>query len=141
MKPQSFNTPNFSELRQKLKMTNIEDIEYKITEYEKFFFLIKKYPKLKAVPTKSIDIVWHYHLGDTNLYNKDCIAYVGHAIQHKESTSNAELLDLENNFRTTNELWLLNFDQSLGSRDEMAICGVGDDDGGDNGGGHGGNDD
>lgn len=139
----TYNKPNLSELKNSLinSCGTVKDTDILLTEYEKFLFLIKKYPSLKAVPTKSIDTIWHYHLNDKELYAKDCISYFGHIIPHKEASSKDEVIELKKYYNLTNKLWLLNFNTPLGDTSEMAICGVdGGDEGGDNGGGHGGND-
>lgn len=125
------NTVKLSLLRDLLKFKDNVPESY-INQYEKFLFLLKKYPGLKAVPTKQIDIVWHYHLQDQSLYKKDCDEIFGYQIIHKEAKTDKEISELEGNYNLTNQLWLLNFNSPLGSKSDMAVCGV-DGDGGDSG--------
>lgn len=125
------NTIQLSVLRELLKSKGDVPESY-ISQYEKFLFLLKKYPGLKAVPTKQIDIVWHYHLQNQSLYEKDCNEIFGYPIIHNEAKTDKEIIDLESKYNLTNQLWLLNFNDLLGSKNDMAVCGV-DGDGGDSG--------
>jgi hypothetical protein len=115
--------PHLSDLRKIL--TTKKDVSNNfIEEYEKFLFLLKKYPGLKAVPTKEIDIVWHYHQQNSILYNEDCIRIFGYTIKHKEAITDREIDQLDNWYQLTNRLWFLNFSEYLGSKNDMAVCGV-----------------
>jgi hypothetical protein len=123
--------PYLERLRVLLK-SNKDVNEHQIEQYEKFLFLIKKHSGLKAVPTKQIDMVWHYHLEFTDLYATDCKNIFGRTIIHKQPATDKEFKDLEDKFKLTNRLWFLNYNEQMGSEKDMAICGV-DGDGGDNG--------
>ena len=39
--------------------------------------LIQKYPRLPAVPSKLVDLVWHEHVLDTQRYQRDCLKMFG----------------------------------------------------------------
>lgn len=134
MTSQVMNTSNkihLTVLREQLKSKD-DVAESYIIQYEKFLYLLKKYPGLKAVPTKQIDIIWHYHLQNTSLYQKDCNEIFGYPIIHKEAQTNNEINELDSKYNLTNQLWFLNFNELLGSKNDMAVCGV-DGDGGDSG--------
>lgn len=134
MTSQVMNTSNsihLAVLREQLKSKDDATESY-IIQYEKFLYLLKQYPGLKAVPTKGIDIIWHYHLQNESLYQKDCKEIFGYSITHKEAQTDEEINELDRKYNLTNQLWLLNFNEILGSQNDMAVCGV-DGDGGDSG--------
>lgn len=128
--------PNLSSLRLLINGfgSNTKISTNDISDYERFLFLIKKYPKLKAVPSKNIDEVWHFHIGNSELYKSDCTTHVGYFLKHKECKSNKEFDKLKSNFQLTNKLWQTNFNTSMAINSEMAFCGLSGDDGGDDGG-------
>ena len=137
MKHNSINSPVLMELKNTIENSNRKSLSLNFDSYKKFLFLLKKYPTLKAVPTKAIDEVWHCHFENKELYAKDCISYFGHIIKHKEFSGQQELVQQEKNYQLTNKLWALNFNTQFGEVSEMAFCGV-DGDGGDDGGNQGG---
>jgi hypothetical protein len=136
MKPIVLKKPNLTELKERLRTsTEIENVELALANYEMFFCLLKLNPTLKAVPTKSIDTIWHYHLSLPSLYKSDCLNYFGHIVGHNPAKTKKEKLRLKANYKKTSELWFSTFQLKYGDKNEMAICGVdGGDDGGDNGG-------
>eukprot|EP00729_Bicosta_minor_P011489 gene11489-30919_t len=48
-----------------------------IEEYRRMLGLIQKYPRLPAVPSKLVDLVWHEHVLDTQRYQRDCLKMFG----------------------------------------------------------------
>lgn len=95
--------------------------------YEKFLRLLQIYPTLKAVPTKAIDNIWHQHLNNSELYNRDCKILFGKRLFHKESLGKSEKDKLKKNYSLTNKLWLKEYLTTMGNLKNMALCGVGDD--------------
>ncbi|MCX6324005.1 MAG: glycine-rich domain-containing protein-like [Sphingobacteriales bacterium] len=126
--------PYLLDLRQVVEITNsgVQISEDAIQEYEKFLCLAKLNPELKAVPSKKIDAVWHFHLNHVELYSKDCINYFGFVLKHKPAKSVEEKEKLKEIYSMTNKLWYNTFNSQLGNEEDMAICGIGGDgDGGD----------
>ncbi len=54
-------------------------------EYLKFLYLIFVYPKSSLIPSKEVDIFWHYHILDTKKYMHDCYSIFGKYIHHTPS--------------------------------------------------------
>jgi len=50
--------------------------------YKRFLFLSVKYPEMPTVPTKDIDMFWHYHILDTMKYAEDCQNTFGFFLHH-----------------------------------------------------------
>ena len=79
---------DFSLIKLKLKDLNDgegwNDYECEIAEkqYKRFLKLILIYPKERLVPTKTIDIFWHYHILDTRHYIKTTQNIFGEYIHH-----------------------------------------------------------
>ena len=109
--------------------TNLKINESQMQAYEMYLSLIKHYPWLKAVPTKRIDKVWHYHISQSELYFEDCSRIVGHLISHKVVKKATDKNRLRENYNLTNQLWQISFNVPMGSDLEMAACGVDGDDG------------
>jgi len=132
MKQFTIDTPDLLNLKAKISAFGFDtsNISKAIAAYEKFLYIIKLNPSLKAVPTKEIDEVWHYHLSFPALYKKDCIKYFGRVIGHKQAITATELKENEENYIRTSEIWYSAFHGYYGSKEQMAICGV---DGGDEG--------
>ncbi len=108
-------------------------IRKSILNYEKFFYLIKKNPGIKLVPTKDIDKIWHIHRANTDLYKKDSVFITGYVVGHKEAKTKVELHANKRNYSFTSQLWQSTFNLKYGNNQDMALCGV-DGDGGDDGG-------
>lgn len=109
-----------------INRTSTQDLQ----NYRRFLFLLKKYPLLKAVPTKAIDRIWHFHLENTTCYRNDCMSYFGRVVIHREMKDKSEMIQQRKNYKSTNRLWLLNFEMLLGEVSDMAFCGVDGDDSG-----------
>jgi hypothetical protein len=50
----------------------LEYADKRVLEYKHFLMLNFMYPEHDFVPTHDIDCVWHRHVMDTEMYNKDC---------------------------------------------------------------------
>lgn len=50
--------------------------------YKQFLALSGKYPERSIVPTKDIDMFWHYHILDTRKYAADCQRIFGYFLHH-----------------------------------------------------------
>jgi hypothetical protein len=117
------------------KMSISKPLMRDIENYSRFLRLIKIYPYLRAVPTKSIDLIWHYHLSDYHLYARDCLAYFGYMIRHVPSTKKEQHRAQILMYMHTKQLWMNVYQDELGSLSQMAFCGIsGGDDGNDDGG-------
>lgn len=53
-----------------------------IARYLAFLYLVNLYPRMQLVPTQEIDLVWHYHILDTEKYAIDCHLLFGQFIHH-----------------------------------------------------------
>ncbi len=51
-------------------------------EYRRYLFLSKMHPNLAVVPSKIVDIFWHYHILDTQAYAEDCDTTFGYFLHH-----------------------------------------------------------
>jgi uncharacterized membrane protein YphA (DoxX/SURF4 family) len=51
-------------------------------EYRRFLQLVLLYPTAKIVPNRAIDIIWHYHILDTEAYHNDCHCIFGFFMHH-----------------------------------------------------------
>jgi hypothetical protein len=133
--------PKFNELRKLILSAQLDSnsLSKSVLNYERFFHLIKKNPGVKLVPTKDIDIVWHFHLTNFELYKLDSVQSTGYFVKHKRAKTKIELDANKLNYDLTNQLWQSTFNIPYGNYEDMAFCGV-DGDGGDDG-GYGNNDD
>jgi len=61
-----------------------------IEEYRRMLGLIQKYPRLPAVPSKLVDLVWHEHVLDTQRYQRDCLKMFGKYMHHLPSFGGEE---------------------------------------------------
>lgn len=50
--------------------------------YKRFLYLNLIYPNRSIVPTKAIDMFWHYHILDTEKYAEDCQNVFGYFLHH-----------------------------------------------------------
>lgn len=57
-------------------------VELAEQEYRKFLHLCKKYPTMTIGLTKEADIFWHYHILNTQKYQKDCLSIFGDFMHH-----------------------------------------------------------
>lgn len=51
-------------------------------EYKRFLTLRLLWPKQTIVPTRFIDMIWHYHILDTRAYRADCKRVFGAFLHH-----------------------------------------------------------
>lgn len=52
------------------------------TEYRRFLYLLKTFPKVEMAPMKDVDTFWHYHILDTMKYARDCEQIFGYFQHH-----------------------------------------------------------
>ncbi|WP_131555322.1 hypothetical protein [Pedobacter frigiditerrae] len=128
MKPSTNKVPRLNELRKLLCLSNHIGVKY-VADYEKFIFLVKLYPKIGAVPTKYIDIVWHFHIEKKELYAKDCLEIFGYIISHKEAKDVISRNILEHRYNLTRTAWYRLYQKRKWKVSEMAVCGVDGDNG------------
>jgi hypothetical protein len=87
-----------------------------IYRYKIFLYLIYLYPNHAIIPTREIDIVWHYHILDTQKYASDCEFLFGYFLHHNpncDSESKAGKLALSKAFAETMALFIEYFGISL----------------------------
>ena len=85
--------------------------------YKRFLFLKRKYgEEYRLPPSEEIDFCWHYHILDTDMYERDCLNIYGKILRHypyfgidRETDFN----DLNKAFETTKELYLKEFNQEI----------------------------
>ncbi len=51
-------------------------------EYRRFLYLVGQFQDDAIVPTKAVDIFWHYHILDTGKYAEDCTQVFGYFLHH-----------------------------------------------------------
>lgn len=61
---------------------NSQQASRAIERYKMFLCLIYLYPNQAIVPTREIDIVWHFHILDTCKYAEDCERLFGYYLHH-----------------------------------------------------------
>lgn len=102
--------------------------------YRRFLFLIYKYPDKTIVPTKDIDMFWHYHILDTHKYISDCQAVFGEYLHHFPyfgARGKEDRRNLSKAFKETERLFRLHFNESplnlemaeLSKKNVAALCG------------------
>ena len=52
------------------------------TEYRRFLYLMKAFPRIEMAPLKDVDTFWHYHILDTMKYARDCEQVFGYFLHH-----------------------------------------------------------
>jgi hypothetical protein len=52
------------------------------SEYRRFLYLVKIFPKDQVAPLFDVDVFWHYHILDTMKYAADCEAVFGYFLHH-----------------------------------------------------------
>lgn len=52
------------------------------TEYLRYLALSREYPSSAVVPSREVDIFWHYHILDTQAYMADCERVFGYFLHH-----------------------------------------------------------
>jgi len=52
------------------------------TEYRRFLYLMKAFPKVEMAPLQDVDTFWHYHILDTMKYARDCEQVFGYFLHH-----------------------------------------------------------
>lgn len=51
-------------------------------EYGRYLALSRRYPERAIVPSKIVDNFWHFHILDTQAYEKDCAQLFGFFLHH-----------------------------------------------------------
>ena len=67
--------------------------------YHKFLKLMRHSAAL--VPTLAIDLIWHTHMQFPVRYAIDCVAIVGHQVDHDDDDEGA----LDSGFEHTSNMW------------------------------------
>ncbi|KAB8335769.1 glycine-rich domain-containing protein-like [Scytonema tolypothrichoides VB-61278] len=102
-----------------------EQVEQAIAHYKMFLNLLYLYPNSAIVPTREIDIVWHYHILDTRKYACDCEWLFGYFVHHNPNFdfgSEADRLALERAFSDTKTLFAEHFGISLNKLQQASAC-------------------
>ena len=60
----------------------LERVEAAETEYRRFLYLLKAFPKVEMAPLKDVDTFWHCHILDTMKYARDCQQIFGYFLHH-----------------------------------------------------------
>lgn len=81
--------------------------------YKNFLFLIKKYPKIQLVPSRSIDEFWHNHILYTKKYHYDCLQIFGDYLHHEPADPKDDEKKLIDIFSVTKQLYFEEFKQPL----------------------------
>jgi hypothetical protein len=63
-----------------------------------FLYLMYLYPEQPIIPTREIDIVWHFHILDTRKYAFDCKILFGYFLHHRPSSESKTVLHLLEDF-------------------------------------------
>jgi hypothetical protein len=60
----------------------LERAEAVATEYRRFLYLQKAFPRVEMAPLEDVDTFWHYHILDTVKYARDCEHLFGYFLHH-----------------------------------------------------------
>jgi hypothetical protein len=102
------------------------------TWYRRFLALVKIYPDQTIVPTKDIDMFWHYHILDTRKYMEDCDKIFGsyfHHFPYFGSRGKEDKANFEKTFFHAQELFEKHFGESpisAGIADCGGLCSDGE---------------
>lgn len=93
-----------------------EQVELAIARYKMFLHLMYLYPKQPIIPTREMDIVWHFHILDTRKYAYDCGILFGYFLHHRPSSgekSEENKILLQRAFALTLKLLIKHFGLSI----------------------------
>lgn len=95
---------------------SVEQVNVTEKWYKRFLFLNLKYLSHSIVPSKEVDIFWHYHILDTIKYAEDCDEIFGYFLHHfpyfgMRGVEDAQ--NLEKSFAQTQILFLTEFGESI----------------------------
>lgn len=101
----------------KIKISNDEGMTAEAVDeiedlYRKFLALNLYYPNRKICPTGPIDLFWHYHILDTQAYERDCLSLFGRLLHHFPyfgMRGAQDELDLEQAFNESVDLFVSSF--------------------------------
>jgi len=91
-----------------------EEVE---TEYRRYLKLNLLYPDENIVPNLAIDTFWHYHILDTEAYQRDCHAIYGKMLHHYPyfgMEGKADEKNFVNSFDQTKLLYEKTFERVMG---------------------------
>ena len=89
-------------------------LDHAIQDYQRFLFLMRKYPGEPLSPTLDIDLIWHEHILDSMPYFQDTARIFGHYVHHEPGRTPGERTpDLEKSFLRTCELYRKEFGEEL----------------------------
>lgn len=89
-------------------------LNHAIQDYQRFLFLMRKYPGEPLSPTTDIDLIWHEHILDSKPYFQDTARIYGHYLHHEPGRTPGERTpDLEKSFLRTCELYRKEFGEEL----------------------------
>jgi hypothetical protein len=94
-------------------------------KYERFLFLIRKYPYVRMVPNQEIDSVLHAHIANIHEFERDCQNLFSVCLKHLPgfgSGGDAERLEWQLAFSQTQELFELNYGQGTMGISAAASC-------------------
>lgn len=95
----------------KIKNYDVDRItENDLDNYAKYMELHKKYPDEFLVPTLNIDIIWHAHMLDCNMYRDDSHKILGKVLDHNDD---AKEEDLNVGFDKMLHYWKKEYEESL----------------------------
>ncbi len=60
-----------------------EQVTKAVTRYKMFLYVMHLYPNRAIIPTREMDIVWHFHILDTRKYAADCESLFGYFLHHR----------------------------------------------------------
>lgn len=95
---------------------SVEQVNTTEKWYKRFLFLNLKYPSHSIVPSKEVDIFWHYHILDTIKYAEDCNKIFGYFLHHFPYFGMRGAEDEQNlkkSFTQTQILFLTEFGESI----------------------------
>jgi hypothetical protein len=102
------------------------------TWYRRFLALVKMCPNQTIVPTKDIDMFWHFHILDTRKYMEDCDIVFGsyfHHFPYFGSRGKEDKNNFEKTFLIAQELFIKHFGESpisAGIADCGGLCSEGE---------------
>ena len=85
---------------------NSDYLKLAVDRYKKFLYMKQNNPTVLVVPCYSIDLMWHTHQLNPQLYTKDTITILGKIFPHDDSINDRTpggLLDISG--RATKDIW------------------------------------
>lgn len=103
---------DYEYLRERIAEEYDWSFEYSIKaigEYVRFLVLIAESPHLELIASTHVDMVWHEHMLETQMYEADCHRMFGFFLHHYRARSPDEIDEIPNAYILTRRVYRLRF--------------------------------